>query len=238
MKISLYLIITIIFTSCIFKRTTPFKASPKGMAVINGGSYQYTDFPGEDIPGYGEISYIENFEEGGTRYGKIINGFKEGKWLIGNADFDKDENVVAKGKIYKEEYFKHGLRDSIFRQFDNDGKVVYETTFKMGTGLWKEFHSNGTLYFEMYTKDGYFTDTLRLHNNEGRVFAKRFYQKDTLVYYIGNNSCVKYRYTPNDSTFVEVDSYEAKDLKRGSLRNTLRYKTKKEFKDVFLVKVP
>ncbi|MFH6956766.1 toxin-antitoxin system YwqK family antitoxin [Flavobacterium aquidurense] len=230
MKISFYLIIIIIFTSCIFKRTVPFKESPKGMAVING-SYEYTDFPNEDTPDYGELSYIENFEEGGERYGKIIDGYKEGKWLSGDADFDTLGNVYAKGKIYKEEYFKHGLRDSIFRQFDNDGKVIYETTFKMGTGLWKEFYGNGKIHFEANTKDGYFTDTLYLHNEEDEIFEKRLYKKDLLVYYAGNDWCLKYRYKPNDSTYLEVDSYEVKNLKQGAFRNTFRYKTKEEFED-------
>lgn len=67
---------------------------------------------------------------------------------------------------------------AFFRQFDNNGKVIYETTFKMRTGLWKEFHGNGKIYFETYTTDGYFTDTLRLHNKEGKNFEKRLYQKN------------------------------------------------------------
>ncbi|MFB9110533.1 hypothetical protein [Flavobacterium gyeonganense] len=42
----------------------------------------------------------------------------------------------------------------------------------MGTGLWKEVHSNGTIYFEIETKDGYFTDTLKLYNDKGRLIEK------------------------------------------------------------------
>jgi hypothetical protein len=91
-------------------------------------------------------------------------------------------NVYAKGRIWREEYFKRGLRDSIFRQYGHDGKIIYETTFKRGTGLWKEFHSNGKLYFEIYTKDGYFTDTLKLYNSKGRLQEKLLYKKDSLVY--------------------------------------------------------
>lgn len=73
MNKSVFLIIIFFFTSCFLKKTTPFKESPKGMAVINAGSYRYADFPEEDSPNWGELSYIENFEEGGLRYGKIIN---------------------------------------------------------------------------------------------------------------------------------------------------------------------
>ncbi|MEO8255226.1 MAG: hypothetical protein ABI554_12670, partial [Flavobacterium sp.] len=54
--------------------------------------------------------------------------------------------------------------------------------FIKGTGLWKEFHENGTIYFEIQTKDGYFTDTLKLYNDKGKLIEKRFYLKDSLVY--------------------------------------------------------
>ena len=101
----------------------------------------------------------------------------------------------------------------------------------MGTGLWKEFHDNRKVYFEAYTKEGYFTDTLRLSNKEGLIFEKRLYQKDVLVYYAGNDWCLKYRYKPNDSSYLEVDSYEVKNLKQGAFRNTFRYKNKEEFED-------
>ena len=89
-------------------------------------------------------------------------------------------NVESDG-VTKEEYFKKGLRDSIFRQFDGR-KIIYETTFKKGTGLWKEFHSNGKIYFEAYTKDGYFTDTLKLYNDKGILSEKLLYRKDSLIF--------------------------------------------------------
>lgn len=154
-------------------------------------NFKYLDFPNED-ESYGNVLIIYLFAEGGSRYGKILDGYKEGKWLSGNAGFDENGNVFAKGAIWREEYFNNGLRDSIYRRFDNQGKVIYETTFKMGTGLWKEFHSNGKLYFEVYTKDGYFTDTLRLHDDKGRIIGKRLYVKDSLVYDEGL-PCFPYR---------------------------------------------
>ena len=58
---------------------------------------------------------------------------------------------------------------------------------KWGTGIWKEFHNNGTLYFEMHTKDGYFTDTLKLYNDKGKIIGKRLYVRDSLVYYEGQS---------------------------------------------------
>jgi antitoxin component YwqK of YwqJK toxin-antitoxin module len=145
-------------------------------------NYKFSDFPIEDSTKYVITLYEDQFVEGGMRYGKIIDGYKEGKWLSGDADFDKSGKVYAKGGIWREEYFKHGLRDSVFRQFNNDSKIIYETTFKMGTGLWKEFHSNGKIYFEIQTKDGYFTDTLKLYNEKGKLKEKLLYKKDSLVY--------------------------------------------------------
>ncbi|MFB9078767.1 toxin-antitoxin system YwqK family antitoxin [Flavobacterium procerum] len=192
--------------------------------TISSGNYVYLDFPNEDSAKNDDTYLLqESFFDGEPRIGKIIDGFKEGKWL--------SDNVCEKGQIGKEEYFKHGLRDSIFKQFDRNGKIIYETTFKNGTGLWKEFHSNGKLYFEIYSEEGFFTDTLRLYNKEGKIFEKRLYQNDTLVYYIGNSWCLKYRYNPNDTTYLEVDSYQLKELKQGAFRNTFRYMTKEEFKD-------
>jgi antitoxin component YwqK of YwqJK toxin-antitoxin module len=184
MKKNLYLLIIFSFLSCICKKEVPVKEIDNPAPIYcNLCSYKHEDFPNED--GLMEGKYEENFKEGGQRYGKIIDGYKEGKWLCGNADFDSLGNVYAKGEIWREEYFKRGLRDSIFRQYGNDGKIIYETTFKRGTGLWKEFHSNGKLYFEIYTKDGYFTDTLRLHDYNGNVVGKRLYLKDSLIYSSG-----------------------------------------------------
>jgi len=185
----------------------------------------YEDFPNEDTA-YGNAHY-----ESDTRFGLIRNGYKEGRWSYAIHEYDTVNKKEKIKTLFTEEYFKHGLRDSIFRQFDKDGKITYETTFKMGTGLWKEFHGNGKVYFEAYTKDGYFTDTLHLYNKEGKNFEKRLYQKDVLVYYAGNDWCLKYRYKPTDSTYLEVDSYEVKNLKQGDFRNTFRYKTKEEFED-------
>lgn len=115
-KISVILIIiTIIFVSCINRKMVPFKEGPPpSRAFINKGSYRYLDFPHEDTSP-GDVLYEENFEEGGLRYGKIIDGYKEGKWISGDADFDSLGNVYVKSSIWREEYFKKGLRDSVFR---------------------------------------------------------------------------------------------------------------------------
>lgn len=157
----------------------------------SSSNFKYVDFPNEDEH-KGNVLCEDEFIEGGQRFGKVINGYKEGKWLGGDADFDESGNVYAKGKIWREEYFKNGLRDSIYRRFDGNGNIIYETTFKKGTGLWKEFHSNGILYFEIYTNEGYFTDTLKLHDDKGKIIGERLYTRDSLVYEKGL-PCFPYR---------------------------------------------
>ena len=232
---------TFIMTVCIACTTTNFPKHPKLAEPLTEeliGGYDnspnikiYEDFPYEDTTHYGRVNY-----ENDIRFGLIIDGYKEGRWSYAIHEYDTVNKKEKIKTLFTEEYFKHGLRDSIFRQFDKDGKITYETTFKMGTGLWKEFHGNGKVYFEAYTKDGYFTDTLRLYNKEGENFEKRLYQKDVLVYYAGNDWCLKYRYKPNDSTYLEVDSYEVKNLKQGAFRNTFHYKTKEQFENDYFAK--
>lgn len=173
----------------------------------------------------------------GSREGEFKNGVQHGLWKC-TRSYDVDSLGYHRYKWYKfrEEYFKNGLRDSIYKIYNKDGKVIYSTYFKDGNGIEKDFHENGKLYYEIETKNGYFTDTLRLHNKEGRIFEKRLYQKDTLVYYLGYDWSLRYRYQPNDSTYLEVDSYEVKNLKQGAFRNTFHYKTKKEFEDDYFAK--
>lgn len=190
----------------------------------------YEDFPYEDTT-LGNLKYKNSFREG-----KILNGYKEGLWLSALFKYDTITKTEKTEKIFKQEYFKHGLRDSIFRQYDSKGKIIYSTYFKMGTGLWKEFHNNGKIYFAMQTKEGYFTDTLKLYNDKGEIFQKRLYKKDNLIYYLADDWCLAYRYYPNDSTYLEVDSYESKNLKQGVFRNTFRYKTKQEYENDYFSK--
>ncbi|MFC5978023.1 toxin-antitoxin system YwqK family antitoxin [Flavobacterium salmonis] len=238
-----YVIIFLVLASCSFfkKRTTSTEIFEeiKCLTISNNiNNFLYNDFPDRDRNN-GGCDIKDDFVDGYCdRFGTISNeGYKDGFFVTGIHHYDTIKNIKVFDRIFKEEYFKHGLRDSIFKQYDINGKIIYETMFKMGTGLWKEFHANGKTYFEAYTQDGYFTDTLKLYNREGVNFEKRFYQKDTLVYYVGNdNWCLKYRYKPDNDTYLEVDSYNQKDLKQGTFRNTFRYKTKEEFEDDYFAR--
>ncbi|MFB9079022.1 hypothetical protein ACFFLS_10010 [Flavobacterium procerum] len=141
-------------------------------------NYLFKDFPNREKD-FSGCEIRTEFVDGCSREGKISNGYKEGKFITKACCCDNLGNLK---RFSKEEYFKCGLRDSIFKIIDVDNKVIYETTFKMGTGLWKEFHGNRKIYFEAYTKDGYFTDTLKLYNNKGRLTEKLLYKKDSLVF--------------------------------------------------------
>ncbi|TPG41978.1 hypothetical protein [Flavobacterium pectinovorum] len=168
----------------------------------------------------------------GSREGEFRNGVQHGLWECKRSYYlDSLGHHIYKNYKFREEYFKNGLRDSIYKIYNKDGKVIYSTYFKDGNGIEKDFHENGALYYEIETKGGYFTDTLHLYNKEGKKFEKRLYQKDVLVYYAGNDCSLRYKYKPNDSTYLEVDSYEVKNLKQGAFRNTFSYKTKEEFEN-------
>ncbi|MBE0393074.1 toxin-antitoxin system YwqK family antitoxin [Flavobacterium sp. PL002] len=241
-KTIIYIVLCLSFISChLFKKIeeTPRGAQGRGLTETSNDTYVFEDFPNENLES--GTNYVEENFIGRTvhkRYGRVYSSekgnFKEGKWLSGYAGFDKKGKIYAKGAIRKEEHFKRGLRDGIFKLFDTDQKVIYKTNFKMGTGLWKEIHTNGKLYFEAYTKDGYFTDTLRLYNPKGELTQKRLYKKDTLIYIIDTIWCLKFRYKPSKVKYLEIDTYKTSGLKQGELIGTIDYKTKEEYEnDVF-----
>ncbi|OOV16915.1 toxin-antitoxin system YwqK family antitoxin [Flavobacterium sp. LM4] len=122
----------------------------------------------------------EYFIYHGKREGYVHNGKQEGLWKSKRNYFLKDKE--NKEYIFREEYFKNGLRDSIYKIYDKEGKIIYSTYFKNGTGKEKDFHENGKLYYEIETKDGYFVDTLKLYNDKGVLIEKLLYKKDSLVY--------------------------------------------------------
>jgi hypothetical protein len=137
-----------------------------------------------------DITYIrgDNPKEfnnySGFRNGHIVDGKQTGKWVSERTfDFDSLGFIKTTKYINREEYFKNGLHDSIYKIYNKEGKVIYSTTFNQGTGLEKDYHENGKLYYEIATKDGYFTDTLKLYNDKGKLMEKRLYKKDSLVYH-------------------------------------------------------
>nr|WP_315248734.1 hypothetical protein [uncultured Flavobacterium sp.] len=125
----------------------------------------------------------ESDKYAGTRRGVLIDGKQSGQWISKRSfDFDSLGFVKNREYVYREEYFKNGLRDSIYKIYNKNGKIIYSTNFKNGTGLEKDFHENGKPYYEIETKDGYFVDTLKLYNAKGTLIEKLLYKKDSLVY--------------------------------------------------------
>jgi antitoxin component YwqK of YwqJK toxin-antitoxin module len=185
-----------------------------------GSSYGY---PLKDLDGY--------------RKGYFKNGKQNGKW-VSDRCYHYDSLGYSRSKRYlaREEYFKNGLRDSIYKIYDKEGKIIYSTYFKNGNGIEKDFHDNSQLYYEIKTENGYFTDTLKLYNAKGELMEKRLYKKDSLDYFINNKWCLKFRYYPNKETYLEVDSFHSKNLNQTDYRNTFRYKTKEEYDDDTFVK--
>ena len=146
-------------------------------------NYSFLDFPYEDTMDYkyGVYKYNEGFSDGGERWGIISNGYKQGKWTTGLKHYDSLDHLKSI-EIYRLEYFKDGLRDSVFRLY-HDNEVVYSTYFRNGTGLLKAFYDNDQLYYEVTTLEGYFGDTLRLYTEQGMLKEKLVFQKDSLVFH-------------------------------------------------------
>lgn len=119
----------------------------------------------------------------GYRKGYFKNGKQNGKW-ISDRYYHYDSLGYSRSKKYlaREEYFKNGLRDSIYKIYDKDGKIIYSSHFKNGNGIEKDFYNNGQLYYEITTQNGYFTDTLRLFHDNGRLAAKLFFKRDSLLF--------------------------------------------------------
>lgn len=117
------------------------------------------------------------------RNAKFKNGKQNGKWAAETFFIPPHAGTNKAIKyICREEYFKNGLRDSIYKIYNKDGKIIYSTYFKNGNGIEKDFHENGKLYYEIETKEGYFIDTLKLYNDKGILSEKLLYKKDSLIF--------------------------------------------------------
>lgn len=130
-----------------------------------------------------EVSRFKINDLSGYRKGYFKDGKQNGRWTS-ERYYHYDSLGYSKTKDYlaREEYFKNGLRDSIYKIYNKNGKVIYSTYFKNGTGLEKDFYDNGQLYYEIKTQNGYFSDTLKLYDPQGKIMKKLFYKKDSLVF--------------------------------------------------------
>lgn len=184
MNNKIYAIIFFVLASCGLLKKETFEDIKCLTISNNANNFLYNDFPNRDKKNGGcdiKDDFVDSFCD---RFGSISNeGYKQGFFVTGLYHYDTIKKIKIFDRIFKGEYFKQGLRDSIFKQYDSIGNIIYTTNFKMGTGLWKEFHANGKLYFEAYTKGGYFTDTLKLYNNRGELAEEKLYKNDSLIYH-------------------------------------------------------
>lgn len=130
-----------------------------------------------------EISSFKIKDLQGYRKGYFKNGKQNGKWTSDRYSYyDSLGYTRSKNYLAREEYFKNGLRDSIYKIYNKDGKTLYSTYFKNGNGIEKDFYDNGQLYYEIKIQNGYFTDTLRLYRENGQLMQQLLYRKDSLVF--------------------------------------------------------
>jgi antitoxin component YwqK of YwqJK toxin-antitoxin module len=130
-----------------------------------------------------EVSSFKIKDLQGYRKGYFKDGMQSGKWTS-DRYFFYDSLGYSRSKDYlaREEYFKNGLRDSIYKIYNKEGKIIYSTFFKNGSGKEKDFYENGNLYYEIELRNGFFSDTLKLYNDKGKLKEELFYNKDSLVF--------------------------------------------------------
>jgi hypothetical protein len=88
--------------------------------------------------------------------GRCYLGLKEGKWTV--------YAIFGEGFARIEENYKKGVRDGLYTVYGKNDSILYQTTFKNGTGLEKFYTISGELVEEKY-----FT------NNEVDYSKKRTY---------------------------------------------------------------
>jgi len=116
----------------------------------------------------------------GYRIGKYKHGKQKGKWFT--YTYWSNERVLNKPQIHRIEKFKNGLQHGPYTIYNSKGRIIYYTKFKNGTGVEKDYHPNGVLYYKIEKEKGYFTDTLKLYDDSGRLTEFFRYEKDSLVF--------------------------------------------------------
>ena len=84
------------------------------------------------------IAKVDYFDNGIVKEeGMLLNGKKEGKWMMYNAD----------GSSASEAYFSNGEKNRAWKVWDANGKLRYEMFYIDGekTGTWKIYDESGKL---------------------------------------------------------------------------------------------
>lgn len=167
---------------------------------------------------------------------------KHGKWMYYSrlGDLEQELNYYKDqlhgavlyyypGKRKKEEgYFKMGLQDSIFRQWNEMGKLQVEGNYKDGkpTGIWSYFYLDGRLKSVEEIKDTvsymlsfYYSDSLHTQTiKDGNGYLEEFYTTGALKSYYPYKNGLK------DGAFEERSIYGYLTLS-GSFKEGLKDST-------------
>ncbi|WP_438712677.1 toxin-antitoxin system YwqK family antitoxin [Aquimarina muelleri] len=102
--------------------------------------------------------------------GWFSHGLKNGEWIFEEPSFAKIE-----------EHYKNGVRDGLYIVYGKNGRVLYQTSFKNGTGIEKIYRKNGNLYRIKYYKNGSLDDSklLTLYYDNGNIAEEFDFQKNT-----------------------------------------------------------
>lgn len=130
-------------------------------------------------PGIGEVgkdvSYPRDKRNKQNSEGLFVSGFKSGKWT-----------VFASSKI--EEHYTKGIRDGLYTVFGKKDKILYQTTFKNGTGIEKMYYSNDSLYHIRHFKSGVvdYTKPYKVYHSNGKLKALHDYPNNRINTYYKN----------------------------------------------------
>jgi len=111
--------------------------------------------------------------------GSFSKGYKIGTWIFNQYQF-----------ATVEENYKKGIREGVYKVYDTDGSIIYETIFHKGTGEERMFRNDGSLYHIKYFKNGeedYSKITTFYHRN-GTVAVRNDYPNNKVKKYYDNGA--------------------------------------------------
>ena len=110
------------------------------------------------------------FESTSNSEGWFSKGLKKGKWVFNESDFAKIE-----------EHYKNGVRDGEYIVYGKNDSILYQTSFKDGTGVEKIYKKNGSLYHIKHYKNGSIDSSklFTLHYDNGNIAEEFDFQKKT-----------------------------------------------------------
>ena len=109
-----------------------------------------------------------------TAKGSIYKGLKQGQWEVNNLYFAK---II--------ENYDTGIRNGDYIVYDEQGKILYKTIFKKGSGVEKVFRRNGSIYQIRCYKDNFIDKNSKeiIYYENGNVFQEKNYKNNIIIQY-------------------------------------------------------